>query len=256
MKSSKILCCAAALLIAVTVASCSDDDENGIYFVTDEVVEGDILTGKEVSVKSINVYKGYSYGCQVRGFSGTLQAVSSDESVATAEINATSDATYLAVRGCGEGSTVITVSDAAGQIATMPVSVKPLNRYKYERTDASNDFIGVEGVSDSEAEAIKSDVRKRFADEFRYELEPVPTMPSAGLYRLYVYDKSGNLLYEMHGSKQFHDSSFVFQKTDGETKYAYFFGSEALEIYLTDLYRMEYPNVKTVVFVMNISKIE
>jgi len=100
------------------------------------VVEGDILTGKEVSVKSMSVYGGYSYGCQVCGFSGSLRAASSDESVATAEISTTGDATYLEVRGRGEGCAVITVSDAAGQTATMPVSVKPLNRCKYERTDA------------------------------------------------------------------------------------------------------------------------
>jgi len=79
-------------------------------------------------------------------------------------------------------------------------------------------------------------------------------MPSAGLYRLYVYDKSGSLLYEMHGSKLTQSSSdeiqrYEFQKVGDETKCTYYFtfpAGESIEVNSSDLYRTKYPDIKTV----------
>jgi len=79
-------------------------------------------------------------------------------------------------------------------------------------------------------------------------------MPSAGLYKLYVYDKSGSLLYEMHGSKLTQSSSdeiqrYEFQKVGDETKCTYYFtfsAGESIEVNSSDLYHAKYPDIKIV----------
>ncbi len=73
----------AIVFVALLMMGCSDD-EKGMYFTKDEIVQGDINTGKQVGIKdnTIDVYTTEQGYVNVQGAVGKISATSVDENVA------------------------------------------------------------------------------------------------------------------------------------------------------------------------------
>lgn len=69
------------LFICYTLTFAACDDEDGIYFTQDEVIQGDILTGKQIGLKNntLNIYTTEGGGVNVQGSKGAISATSSDD---------------------------------------------------------------------------------------------------------------------------------------------------------------------------------
>lgn len=249
-----------AVIFVATFVGCSDDDE-GIYFTQDEIV-GDINTGKYINIGNrLNVYANYGGRVNVHGQSGDIKATSTDEKVATVTVDNrqyNDGHVSMTIHGVSNGQTDIIVSDANGNTATLTVDVTTLERMKYKRTAS---VVNVAGVSDAEAETIKADVLEQHANESRYEVELVPSSGYSleRAAKLYVYDASDKLLYEMNGRKVFEGGTYEFYKTIGDATYTYsfMFGGDYMEIDLSPEYRAKYQNESLrVELTLSVEKVE
>lgn len=225
-----------AVLIAATLASCSDDDQ-GIYFTQQELI-GDIATGKQLVVNSLEVYRDHQSGCTVCGGYGTMKAVSSDEKVATAQIQQSGGETYLTVTGTGNGKATITVADQSGNSASLTVSVTSLPLTTYVRVESE---VVVTGVEDSVAQVIKEVVSKGFSQEYRFELEEMPTNTGTVASYLYAYDASGQWLYTLHGTRLTTDGTYGFVIAGSTADYPCRLFADTLVFDLTDGFKKKFP---------------
>src|SRR3712207_1029931 len=87
---------------------CGDDDE--LRFTRDEIVEGDIQTGRQVALEAntLNVYTTEEGSVNVQGASGTVSALSTDEQIATVR-RVNEGRPMVVVRGVKEGKVRISV---------------------------------------------------------------------------------------------------------------------------------------------------
>lgn len=249
------------LLALVCFSGCSDSDE-GIYFTQDEVVQGDILTGKQVNIgNSLTVYTGMGNEVYVQGGSGNLSAVSADEQVATVEViqGLFDDSKYprLRIMGVSVGNAAVTVTDERGNTATLQVKVEDSetlwSSYTYQKTSLIEDVCRVTGVSDEAAGAIRSDILTRKNKEFRFVFK-VRSI-SAGLpsmSKLSVRDAEGNQLYELSDGylTQKGQLTFGIVNADGVPEKTYTFSlidDEQGRWLVEDLtydYKAQYPGVQ------------
>src|SRR3712207_3101447 len=91
-------------------AGCGDDDE--LRFTRDEIVEGDIQTGRQVALEAntLNVYTTEEGSVNVQGASGTVSALSTDEQIATVRC-VNEGRPMVVVRGVKEGKVRISVTE-------------------------------------------------------------------------------------------------------------------------------------------------
>lgn len=214
MKRIHFLFSMLALAGGLLLTACSDDER--LFFTQDEVI-GDILTGKQISLKdnTLKVYTTEGGSVNVQGASGSITAVSSDERVATARC-VNDQLKQVVVQGVKEGSARITVTDAKGQSAAFVVVVTDFENAWIARTViTTGDEVRctVKGVGHDDSLAIVKDAQERFAG-LRYVIKMRAYVP-AEAYRLYVYDKADKVLekYAVVWNKVVQDATDVFQLT-------------------------------------------
>lgn len=244
----------AALLSGFT--ACSDDDDE-LGFTIDEVIQGDILTGKHVAVpgNTIGVYATRSYTVNVENARGEISAVSQDEDIATVEIVNTTDK-EIVVSGHKMGNTQIIVTDSEGRIATLMVNVLDENEYwvtqaTFSKISLAEDDVLIIGVSEEEAGKIRTDILTNRNQESKFVLKAGQSYPWT-TYKMRVMDNEGNLLYELSHGMQIGENAYEFQVVDnkGETTKTYTFGygkneysADILWEDISDDYKTEYPEV-------------
>ena len=160
MKRIHFLFSMLALAGGLLLTACSDDERQ--FFTQDEVI-GDILTGKQISLKdnTLKVYTTEGGSVNVQGASGSITAVSSDERVATARC-VNDQPKQVVVQGVKEGSARITVTDAKGQSAAFVVVVTDFENAWIARTViTTGDEVRctVKGVGHDDSLAIVKDAQ-------------------------------------------------------------------------------------------------
>ena len=237
------------LFCSISLLSCSDDER--LYFTQDEIIQGDISTGKQIEIKNITVYTSMSGHMYIQGGSGKISATSSDENIATVT---THKDTYqeLIIKGVNTGIATITVTDEKGNAATLPVSVEDVETLwttiaTYKKTSLIEDECIITGVSDTEAASIQSDVLYRKSKESIF-LFKGRTLPPSTRIKLEVYTVDSEKLYQLTGYAT--QEGFDLSNNDDENRKTYYFsftsdeqGSWMVEDISND-YRTQYPNVQ------------
>lgn len=241
-----------SILFIATIVSCSDDDEPSIYFTQDDII-GDINTGKQKTITAMSVYNGYTAGCSVCGYQGKVTAKSSDENIATATISHGRGGMLLSVEGKATGKAIVTVSDEAGQTATLQVSVSTLPRKKYL---CKRSTITVNAANPADAEEIKLAITDSIANMHYLEIEKTPTMPDSNSWRLYIYNSSSQLINELHGFKLGEGGNFEFSQPDSEISYNLQFSDTEINIDLTPLYMLKYTGIEYVSLSISVEAME
>lgn len=188
-------------VIFCTIGLTACDDE-GIHFTQDEIIEGDIRTGKQVPLadNTLTVYTSMSGGVNIQGGKGDFTVQSANEEVATADVTNNSDGHSVSVTGHQVGSTVITVTDSEGNSAGFAVIVKNQEElwrtnFIYERSGESiHEGCFVTGVSPSDSAYIASEVLAKHTD-YRFVFKST-FFPPSEVYRMLVYDVNGNELLD------------------------------------------------------------
>lgn len=239
------------MLFALTMVSCSDDDK-GIYFTEDEV-QGDMLTGKQVGIKdnTLNVYTTEQNSVNVQGASGKISATSEDENIAKVVACDNTDEKRVHVQGVTVGKTKITVTDEKGNSAQFIVDVKDVETAWSEGTpiEVIDVKCRVDGVSKEDSTAIASEVIAQ--NKYKYFLIQSRSYEPFLIRRLKIMDEQKNVLVEglFYGER---DNS-----TGTTTYYVREYKSEnILEQFIiaprylifdrTEQYKERYPSVKRV----------
>lgn len=246
------------MLCALTMMGCSDDD-NGMYFTKDEVVEGDILTGKQTGIKenTVDVYTTEQTSVNVQGASGNISAVSENESIAKVITCDNSGTKKVFLMGVAEGKTGIVVTDELGNTARFVANVVDVK--KAWKTSAIYELdekkCVVEGVSKADSAEIASSVLANDKKHLMYIL--FRTYYPTEMLRIIIKDKEDHSLLEgiLHRSDDGQNvSCWVIpygsyeavvldqfcQMQDKETKQPYFVWD------LTSSYQGKYPTVTSV----------
>ena len=124
MKTGKILGILCISLFAISSISCTKDITKHLHFTQNEII-GDIISENQIPLKTNNITAYYqsSTTINIRGNKGECSAVSSNEEVADFTIY-DGDKKSITIYGHKPGNATITVKDAAGQTATLHVSVE------------------------------------------------------------------------------------------------------------------------------------
>lgn len=183
------------LICLLGIVACSDD---GIYFTQDEV-QGDIMTGKQIELKgnSLVVYTEGGSLVNVQGAKGQIHAVSSDEKVVTVS-ESTDGKLAVIVTSVSIGEGVVTVTDEEGNSAWFTVEVKDVEvlwtpKYIYV-VSSDNKKCLVEGVNAADSVAIATDTLSKVR-EVKFVVKERPMIPFGVSKRLFAYDKEKNLLF-------------------------------------------------------------
>lgn len=241
------------LLCTALLFSGCDDDEN-LFFTQDEVVESDIVTGRQLPLtgNAINIYTTETDVVNVQNAHGNLVAASSDGRVATVVCDAAhGNAVY--VTGVTEGKARVTVTDSKGRSAAFTVQVTDVEKawqlWQEVQVGAPRRCL-VEGVSPADSLAIAQEVLQQ-AREVRYVISRRESFPFS-IYRITIYDGAGDRLFE--GPVVGHrDGSLVSWKifsadaTLFRTLVLYTGEPQYMSEDLTASYRLEYPSVTKVV---------
>lgn len=186
-------------LILCLLGPMACNDENGIYFTQDEIVEGDINTGKQIGLKE-NTLVVYTHGggsVNVQGAKGEIRATSSDEQIATVR-TAQEGKNSAIVTAVAIGKTLVTVTDAEGASATFSVVVKDEDELWTSKRTYS---IGkakqciVEGASPADSAAIAADALA-LTTESLCVFKTRTFLPGGTAQRLSFYNEAKELLYE------------------------------------------------------------
>lgn len=241
------------MLFALTMVGCSDDDK-GIYFTEDEVVQGDILTGKQVGIKdnTLNVYTTEQNSVNVQGASGKISATSEDEGIAKVVACDNTDEKRVHVLGVSVGKTKITVTDEKGNSAQFIVNVKDVETAWSEGTPI--DVIGVkcrvDGVSKEDSAAIASEVIAQ--NKYKYFLIQSRSYESFLVQRLKIMDEQKHVLVEglFYGERDNSTgtTTYYVREYKGETVLESFtvIPSRYIIFDRTEQYKERYPSVKRV----------
>lgn len=245
--------CLLTLLCTALLFSACGDDEN-LFFTQQEVVEGDIVTGRQLPLAGnmLNIYTTETDVVNVQNAHGNLVAASSDERVATVVCGAgQGNAVY--VTGVTEGKARVTVTDSKGRSAAFVVQVTDVSKawqmWQEVEVGAPRRCL-VEGVSPADSLAIAQEVLLQ-AHEARYVIRRRESFPSSN-YRITIYDSAGDRLFEgpVVGLR---DGSLVSWKifsadaTLLRTLVLYTGEPQYMSEDLTASYRLEYPSVTKVV---------
>lgn len=254
------LCVTFVLLLGFI--ACSEDDDI-IRFTENEVVQGDILTGKQVPIpdNTVNVYATMSYTINVQNAKGGIVAVSQNEDIATVNVvNATYEAqpiegNAIVVYGHKIGRTQISVSDSEGKTATLRVNVLDINDYfttinTYTKISLVEDEVQITGVNDDEAGLIRCDILTNKAKEAKFVLAASKSFPWP-IYKMRVLNSAGGLLYELpYGVMIENDIRFHIIDNKGETTKTYtFWYDESTSFFMEDIsddYKAQYPGAQVV----------
>jgi hypothetical protein len=251
------------LFASFAFTACSDEDKD-IHFTKNEVVQGDILTGKQVSIpgNTINVYTTMSDVVNVQNASGVISAVSKNENIATVRVvNASYDGEPIQdkgieIRGIQVGETNIVVSDADGKTATLNVKVEDVSLFwnticTYKKTSLVEDEVEIEGIDETSTGVIKTDILSNKAKENTFIIKASKSYPFS-VYKMQVLDKNENVLYELV-SGTVSGSGYKFHlpsqdQTSGVKTYSFYeetnsFGKWLVED-ISDDYKAQYPKVK------------
>lgn len=153
----------AMAFVALLMVGCSDD-ESGIRFTQDEI-QGDINTGKQVGIKnnSLVIYTTEGGSVNVQGAKGKISAKSSDENVVTVTCNHEAGqygkGEQVILKSVAIGKAIVTVTDEDGNEAKLAVEVKDVETL-WETTQVfsgQQKYCKVEGVSKEDSLAIASD---------------------------------------------------------------------------------------------------
>lgn len=111
------------LLFIFFVAACSEDD---IIFTQDEVIEGDVLTRRQVRSEdnTLVIYTGMSDMVNVQGIKGAFTAKPTNTEITTVTEYDGTNRDRVEVKGCKEGNRVITATDSKGNTASFVVTVR------------------------------------------------------------------------------------------------------------------------------------
>lgn len=240
------------LISLLSMVACSDD---GIYFTQDEIVQGDIITGKQIELKGnvLVVYTEEAGSVNVQGAKGQIHAVSSDEKVVTVSESSDGKSTVF-VTSVAVGKAVVTVNDEEGNSSSFTVEVKDVEELWTPKSlfvVSSEKLCVVEGVSAADSAAIVADVLSSVV-EAKFVIKERSFIPSSVVKRLYVYDSEENLL--------FRGLMKLEQKEDGLAALSVYYQDELLASYqvntklgslflikeLTDAYQDAYPQVTKV----------
>lgn len=246
----------AMLFVAFMMVGCSDD-EKGIYFTEDEV-EGDILTGKQVGIKdnTLSVYTTEENTVNVQGASGKISAVSADEKIATVYCD-NSDEKRVHVKGVAVGKTKITVTDIDGNSATFIADVKDVeSAWKTSSINyLENKYCVVEGVNKDDSAKIASEVIDN-DKKAAIVLKKRGVGFGDDLVRILYTDKQGNVLLDGMMNKSQNESHIINiwvtpRKSDSSVLLDAFCldtskGQPFLVWDLTNAYKEEYPTVTSV----------
>lgn len=236
--------------------ACSDEDGD-IYFTQDEIIQGDIATGKQIPLpgNAISVYATMGNSVNVQNASGAISAVSKDESIATARIV---DASMVIVVGVQIGETQIVVSDADGKTATLNVKVEDINLYwytiyTYKKISLVEDVVEIEGADDAARGYIINDILCSKGKERTFTIKGGSSFPSS-VYKMQVSDKDGNILYELpNGTLSASGYTFYIPyvsngQVEDAKKYSFHEETDSFGTWLvediSDDYKAQYPDVK------------
>ncbi len=185
------------MFCALTMVGCSDDD-NGIYFTKDEIVEGDIRTGKQEGIKdnTVDVYTTEQTSVNVRGASGKISAVAEDEGIAKVIDCDNSETKKVVFMGVAEGKTGIVVTDEHGNTARFVANVVDVaNAWKTRATYSLDEKkCVVEGVSKADSAEIVSSVIANDKKHMMYIL--FRTYYPSEMLRVIIKDKEDHSLLE------------------------------------------------------------
>lgn len=244
----------AGLCVAFAFVSCSND-EDGIRFTKDEIVEGDILTGKQVPLvgNTLQVYTTEQGSVNVQGAKGNIHADSSDEGIAAASCVNGPDQKVI-VQAIAVGCVDITVTDSEGNAASFQVKVADVNEAWVQRgifVVHGAKMCVVAGVSKEDSTAIAEDAIAKDKD-VKYVVAARPFFPWS-LYRLRVYDKDDICLAEGFlelGNTQEDRMTYRLYADDHQTLLQSYVIDKAKGQYLvkdlTGDYRARYPAVSAV----------
>lgn len=258
-------CSLALLLLSISgLWACSDDNDE-IYFTQDEIVEGDILTGKQLSVgNSVTVYTNMSDYVNVQGAKGKISAVSANAKIASVQVlNAAYEARPISdksilVKGTAVGNTVVTVTDEDGHYATLNIEVKDEKALwspvaEYTKISLIEDDVLITGATPQQEAAIRTDLLVRKTHEHKFLLMKwIPAPFITTFFRMYVYDAGGNLLYELRQGYRTMENNVTLYAVDkdGNLLKSYTFtekeeyGTLLLCEDVTEDYKELYPDVK------------
>ncbi|MBQ8520646.1 MAG: hypothetical protein IJ456_04590 [Bacteroides sp.] len=249
------------------LTGCSNDDE--IYFTQDEIVQGDIATGKEIKVKTLEVGTTESQSVYVRGGKGDL-TVSTDPLVVECRLEQSSGKWYLVIKGITAGEAVITVTDSEGNSSSLSVSVIDVERLWKKTTYFQNLRIErkcmVRGVSPADSAVIVSSVLSN--DKEASYVVKMRTFPPSVLYRLVIRDAEENVLTDAEmdittnsmneGEEWWGARMELYQNYEEGLLATYYYYQNNGEWFVKDLtkaYQTEYPNVTEVLLFKPVAKI-
>ncbi|WP_195281981.1 pilus assembly protein N-terminal domain-containing protein [Parabacteroides johnsonii] len=185
------------LILCLFAVACND--ENEIYFTQDEIVQGDINTGKQIKLEgnTLIVYTEGGGYVNVQGAKGEIQATS-DENIATVKVAQEGKNTVL-VTAVSIGKTYVTVTDAEGSSSGFTVEVKDeeeLWTQKRVFSFTSGNQCVVEGVSPTDSATIATEVLSQTIEEATLVFKGRSFIPNGTYQRLYAYNQSKQLLYK------------------------------------------------------------
>lgn len=249
----KRICLLGLLLVFLIAASSCSDDE--IYFTQDEIVQGDIISGKQVELKDnrLLIYTEQGASVNVQGAKGQIHAVSSNEKVVTVSTSTDSKrSVYVTSKAIGEA--VVTVTDEEGNNSWFTVEVRDVEELWTPKSVLmvnSDKRCVVEGVTAADSAAIAVDALSKVA-EVKFVVKERVVFPFGSSKRLYAYDKEDNLLFQGYMKLE--------QKGEGWAELSVSYQDQLINSYqvnttsgfpilmkeMTDLYQSAYPQVTKV----------
>lgn len=189
-----------SLWLALCLFAVACNDENEIYFTQDEIVQGDINTGKQIKLdgNTLIVYTEGGDYVNIQGAKGEIRATSSDESIATVKVVQEGKNTVV-ITAVAIGKTYVTVTDAEGTSSGFTVEVKDeeeLWTQKRVFSFTSGNQCVVEGVSPADSATIATEALSQTIEEATLVFKERSFIPDGTYQRLYAYDSSKQLLYK------------------------------------------------------------
>ncbi len=248
-------------VMGLLMVSCGDDE--GLRFTKDEVVGGDVLTGRQIPLahNELNVYTTEEGSVNVQGASGTVSAVSSDAQIATVRcIN--EGQRIVVVHGVKEGKVSVSVTDDKGQTATFVAVITDVAKSWHVVMVMTTEKImdcRVEGASPADSMAIVEDAKRRFAG-LKYVVRLRTFFPT-NLLKITIYNKDNEPLEEHYAVGDVNQEDKVatlrydlFDKNAEEPLERMTFDArKGFERNVVRYYRERYPGLKSVLLRMDMN---
>ena len=186
------------LFICCTLTFVACDDEDEIYFTQDEIIQGDILTGKQIGLENntLNIYTTEGGGVNIQGSKGAISATSSDDKIATVTCQ-NEETKSVRVKAHAVGYVFVTVTDAEGNSKRFTVVVKDVEELwsqKSVSTVRGTKQCVVTGTTRADSAAIAAHAIANDKD-YKYVYKTRSYIPFGDkVVRLDVYDKDNNCI--------------------------------------------------------------